>query len=275
MKTCLYYWIFEPIRGGLSDSPDRTPSIEQILKFENEDYEFRLYCDQENVPEFARVKFTGLSEENFSSSASDILQIVREHLISILKISYREDFQLFPHAIWTFLDAGQDETVNVLTEHTGSYRFNESLVKALFTNSLPMREELKLFVDGTDKRIPLQYRYLSFYKLLELKFRENGRWKQKELKAMLAQYQDSFNELNIKSEPYNYLHIIRNKCAHIRSGKNQMEFGVTHLNRLEIEKVSNLLPVIENVCRELINIDAIGKFGIGKRQTTETIHSNK
>lgn len=267
MKYCLYYWLFEPLRGGLIDTPERTPAIQQAIKFENDTYDFRIYCDENNIPEFARVRIENLDKEEIPEDALEILQIIKEHLLTTLKLTYRKDIQFFPFALWSFIEESKEEIANVLAEYRGKHNFDKDLVQATFISSITMREELRLYADGIDERIPLQYQFLSLYKLIELKFRNNGVWDRIPLNNLLNQYHSRFMDLGINLKPINLMHNIRDKCAHIKSRKNKYQFGVTQLNHKEASLVSTVLPIFREICKDLVNEAADGRFVLGSTET--------
>src|SRR5262249_8020518 len=57
-----------------------------------------------------------------------------------------------------------------------TYQLNYENVRSSFVSGFPLRNELKLLSDGVNQRIPVQFRMLSLYKLLELRFKVRGKW---------------------------------------------------------------------------------------------------
>ena len=70
--------------------------------------------------------------------------------------------------------------------------FDIEKMKRLFAGSFPYREEIRLFIDGNDGRIPLQYRYLSLYKVIELHYKKHGQWHEDGLELLLEKYASRF-----------------------------------------------------------------------------------
>lgn len=276
MKYCLYYWLFEPLRGRLSDSPDRTPAFSVVTNYRGAEYDFALFCDGATVPEFARVRIPKLDSEAIPENILPLLQILKEHLLSILRLTYREDIQLFPMTAHSFFNEGAPYELKLDIAMHNPLTMDGALVKNLFCASMSHREEIRLFADGVDARLPVQYRILSFYRLLETEFKVAGRWQKKRFDEMLNRYLRQFQDRGFKGKPASVLHDLRDKCAHIKTGTKTELFGVTHLNHKEAERATKVLPVLREICRDIVNGKGAGTFAIGDiKPWFEAIQSNK
>jgi len=109
---------------------------------------------------------------------------------------------------------------------------------------------MKLLSDAQDERLPLQYRYLSIYKLLEMEYKREGRWKQ-EFERAANKSEAEFKNLGIKMKPVNYIHYLRDRCAHIKT--NREAYGVTQLSRKDMVEISKFLPTLNRFCIGIIN----------------------
>lgn len=264
MYYCLYYWIIAPLRGGIDDAPERVPAfLLSIQSLDQKTYELSLYCDKDGNPEFARCRIPDLESEVIPGAVLPLLQSLKEHLLSVLRLTYRSDVMLAqPSAAWSFIKNGQPAKVGLLIDAFGGSKYEPENTRALFVHSFEYRELMRLFVDGIDDRLPLQYQFLSLYKLLELRFRTHGRWNKKDLASLLGRYAEDFKAHGFHGEPAAAVHELRDKCAHIRTGsKGKREvLGVTHLNLPEISRVERMLPVLRAVCASSINERVAGKF---------------
>ena len=63
--------------------------------------------------------------------------------------------------------------------------FTPETVTNLFARSLNHREEFRLYSNGVNEGIPAQYRFLSFYKLLEMQCRRKGKWNNTKLRELI------------------------------------------------------------------------------------------
>lgn len=275
-KYCSYYWIFEPINGDVIDGPHRNPAFEIPTLFKGQYYNFTLFCTGNDTPEYARLIIPNLDKEEIPEEMLPLLQTLKEHLLSILRIFYDREVQLF-RPVWLFREEDEPPRMQInITETLTQKKLDAETIRSLFISTMDCREEVRLFVDGIDERIPLQYRFLSYYKIIENEFREKGHWRSKELDAFLSTHASLFKDAEFHSTPVSLLHEVRDRCAHIKTGKKKEVTGVTHLNHREAARTERLLPILKEICIELINKKAKGSFFLsGKPLTSEQVASLK
>ncbi len=246
------------------DSPERNPAFAiPVQAPDQKTYELSLYCDKQGNPEFARCRIPDLETEAIPDATLPLLQSLKEHLLSILRLTYRPDTMLaMPGTAWAFIENGKPAELSLLIDEFGSTLYESERTKNLFIQSFELRELMRLYVDGVDERVPLQFRFLSLYKLLELRYRKHGQWNKKALADLLTSYAKAFKDQGVRGEPAAILHELRDKCAHIKTGsKGKREvLGVTHLNLAEVARVKRILPALRAVCAACINERADGKF---------------
>ena len=266
MYYCMYYWIIAPLRGGIKDVPERLPAFAlNVQALDGKDYELSLFCDHRNEPEFARCRIPSLGTEAIPDSILPLLQTIIEHLMSSLRLTYRMDLMLAqPSAVWSFFEESKPHEVSLSIQELGERTFDPQPVKNLFSASFNIRELVRLYLDGVDGGIPLQYRFLSLYKLIENRFRRRGYWENTSLDAFLQPYAAKFIDLGFKGAPASILHDLRDRCAHIKTGTKGVRevLGVTHLNHKEAVRVQHVLPLLRAICSVVINDRAKGAFAL-------------
>ncbi len=102
--------------------------------------------------------------------------MVREHLLSILRLSYSSEAALFPRPVWHFVDIGQCPSMKLQFDLTyGPIVFDAEATRNLFAASFDHREEVRLILDGSDTRLRCN---TDFYHLpvLEMFFRSGKEW---------------------------------------------------------------------------------------------------
>lgn len=263
MKYALYYWLFEPLRDGLRDDPSRTPAISVPVMYYNQSYYVSLLVDEDGIPEALRLTIPSLEEDRIPEALLPLLQLVKEHFLSTLRLGYRDDIQVFPMNVWSFFQEGTPYEVNMRIDANLLDGFDAEKIRSFFVASYPFRHEVRLLIDGNDPRIPVQYRYLSFYKLIEHEFKSKGRWKKTELHDFLNGYKNSFDNLEKTVTLSRYLHELRDKCAHIRTGNTKEILGVNSLNHKETKAVLEMLPILREMCRDLLNRKTSQAFQLG------------
>ena len=263
MKYALYYWLFEPLRGGFRDNPTRKPAFSVSVTHQDRMHDVSLLLHDDGSLEALRLTIPGLKQEQIQEDLLPLLQLVKEHMLSCLRLGYREDIQLFPMTVWAFFEEGAPHSMDMQIETNLVENLNAEKTKNFFVAAFPFRHEVRLLVDGNDARIPVQYRYLSFYKLLEHEFKSKGHWKYNDLDAFLASYELRFRSLGCRGTIHQYLHEWRDRCAHIRTGRSKELFGVNSLNHKETTAVSKILPIFRDMCRDLLNRKTGEAFQLG------------
>ena len=171
-------------------------------------------------PDFARFLITGLEAESIPDKLFPVIQSIREHLLSILMITFHPDASIWPQSLSSFSVEGEPYRISVkMIPEYEPVRFDPERARALFVQTFERREETRLLVDGFNKRIPLQYRYLSLFKIIELHYRPKGQWDRERLLPILERFRAELQGLGVSAEPFGYLHDLRDRCAHIKAGK--------------------------------------------------------
>jgi hypothetical protein len=262
-------WLIEPIRSNFSDSSESIPAFEAPIVFNDKDYKLALFVDNNGLPEYARLTICGLQSNAIPQDILPLIQVVKEHLLSVLRVMYHPDANLFPRPIWTFIEENVPYKMGLeISQLTPAMTFNPEKTHDLFVGSFPHREELRLFIDGQDSHIPLQYRYLSLYKILELHFKDRDKWLEDKIEIILQRYEDRFRSAGIERKPLTHIHILRNKCAHFRTRGRKDTIGVTHLHHKEAAEVERILPILTDICVDVINERAKGRFQIQRLEKT-------
>jgi hypothetical protein len=139
-------------------------------------------------------------------------------------------------------------------------------MRRLFVGTFEDRVDVCLLVDGLDDKIPLQYRYLSLYKILERHFKRRGKWQKTLLDSFLSRFAHLPGAVKDKGTSARHLHALRDLCAHIKTNRDTE--GVTQLNQKDTEKVANVMPFLAEVCVTLLNEKAGGRFTISRTRPT-------
>jgi hypothetical protein len=263
VTTCLYYWLIEPVRDIFLDTSESVPAFEVPIMFKEKQYVFAMFVDNAGLPEYARLTIPDLNDNEIPESLLPMIQTVREHCLAILRITYQPDVNLFPRPFWTFQDDITAYTMGLeISRIREQMLFDHQRTRRLFIGSFDFRDELRLFIDGFDNRIPLQYRYLSLFKILEMYYRTNDEWLESDLQNIIQPYESDFLDIGVRQKPLKHLHAIRDKCAHIKTRGKRKTLGVTQLNHKEYKEVQQVLPILSKICVAAINQRAAGKFTI-------------
>src|SRR6266404_7059877 len=208
---CSYYWMLNPLPKRITDNESRTPSLEHRIKYKGKEYKIAILSDDHGRPECIRLVIPDLPEKEIPEDLLPFMQLVREHMVTVLRLSYDPRVSLFDIHFWTFQGDGSSPRADVEMESHYKPVFDPAAVRACFAASINHREELRLLSNGANYDIPVQYRFLSLYKLIEKKFRHNGKWKQDELRKFVSKFEPDFRLKGINGNPLKAIHECRDK----------------------------------------------------------------
>ena len=210
---CFYYWLLQPPARRIADKEGRSPTFEVTIKFRDQDYNVALFSDVDCRPEFVRLTIPGLEEERIPDDLLPFIQLVREHMLTTLRLAYDENARFFPFHFWNFKPEGHTPTTDMEIELNLRPTLNPELLRNLFTSSLNHREEFRLFNNGTNEGIPAQYHFLSLYKLLEMRFKKQGQWQQG-FSELIEAFGAKFEQKQLSGNPISLIHSLRGQvCA--------------------------------------------------------------
>jgi hypothetical protein len=258
MRTCLYYLLVEPVREGFRDTHDAEPALSVPVEGGSRKCQLAVFVDETSRPALVRISIPDLAEDAIPEEIVEHLQTWKEHLLTVLRLTYHPTASFFPRPLWYFVDADKPYAMGIDLELVGAFPFDHERAKRLFIAGFDARLELHLLADVRDPRLPLQYRFLSFYKLIELEFKSGQHWLKKDLETFLAPFAAQLCG-STSQKPAALLHRIRDRCAHIHAGRGT---GVTHLDQVQAARVEGLLPTIEVIAGSLVNRRGKGKLTV-------------
>lgn len=145
------------------------------------------------------------SDGNLTPTQSETVGKLVDHMISVLRITYDSNVARLSWYDQTISvgshgkDGHPDLAVDIsdVTPPRAEVHFEN--VARVFAGSAKIRHLMKLLSDTQLYSLPLQYRYLSLYKIFELEFKFGGKWNG--LDALLAPYQDEYAVLKASETP--------------------------------------------------------------------------
>ncbi|MGB7299714.1 MAG: hypothetical protein WBD34_10370, partial [Burkholderiaceae bacterium] len=167
MLYCHYYWAYEPLKSHCVDNPSIQPAYESKLSHEENEYKVALLTDEDGLPAFGRIVIPNLIERRIPDDELPIIQLVLQHQLSSLRLTYNPTIQVFPPKIWAYFEEGEPYDINLkITMREGPPFFDPHRTQGIFEASINERETLRDFIDGVDVRVPPAYRFLSLYKVV-------------------------------------------------------------------------------------------------------------
>ena len=251
MNVCYYYLIVEPLLSEYKDDPSVEPASYTIVKTKSKEYKVSFFTNNSQLY-MIRIDIPDMPDETIPETDLEKIQTIKEHILSVLRLTYDHNVSLFPRPIWNFRKQGQDPSLHIKIDQIINPNFDPHVenIRNVFIATFPIRVQIKLFSDSQDKRLPLQYRYLSLYKLLELEFKKRGKWT-KEFGEFVGKFEGEFRSFGKDKKLVNYIHELRDRCSHIKTRKDIL--GVTQLSNEDMLEVYRFFPLMTKICLSMIN----------------------
>lgn len=259
----LWYWMIEPQRGALNDTGRNAALTQAISMDDGSQLDVSIYLDVQMQPHFVRVRAFGAVDLDDTLRFRDQVLVLAEHMLSVLKLTWDSRTSYYPMNF--FCRESEDGTgAQILLEETGERVFSCKAVQSLFIHTVEARQSLRLITDSLDTRIPIQYRFLSLYKFLEIRYRnDKDHWDWDALNTVCEAQIEPFERLNLGRTLRGEIEHLRDSCAHIRSGKGgKRQLGVTALHPKALRDIEKFMPIMTEICRSIFNDEMDGKIGL-------------
>ncbi len=256
----LWYWMLDPPRGGFVDKGADAAFTHVVKGPQGQVLDASLYLDGEQQPLFVRVRAFHAADIYDTARFLDLVEVSKEHMLSVLKMSWHRGASFVPLSFFS-QEAEDGSGASIEVQWPSVFEFDSKMSAALFEHTIGHRQSLRLLVDGLDERVPLQYRFLSLYKFLEIRYRdEKDHWDFRALASACQVQLEAFSRLGIGRTLQAELKHLRDRCAHIRSGSGKKRrMGVTALNPEAQKEVARLMPLLVEICRNVFNSEMDGK----------------
>jgi hypothetical protein len=202
------------------------------------------------------------SDGNLSPKQSETVGKLVDHMLAVLRLTHNvaADLVRFGENTISLGAHDRDGKPNLqvkIGEIQGALpEIASDNIRNVLVASMPYRHLMKLLADAQLPTLPLQYRYLSVYKILELEFRVNRRWVG--LNEILKPYEQEYVAMNVSPLALtNIIHAMRDKCAHIKVGAND-SLGIVGLDGPDAKIVTSLVPLLGRIVSTYLNTKNVG-----------------
>ena len=184
-------------------------------------------------------------------------QALRAFALDCIRINYDPSVEYFRvgddiYSFSNFVDpaTGPDINLNIDTKINEDFQVNTEGLKLLLASPQTMRTAIHLLADGGDFRLPLQFRFLSVYKIIELHYKITPN---KKFTNFIAPFLPVFGEIDASiktsTELCKYLSKLRARCAHIKLSDG--ELGFSHY-RSDLSHAGIILPLLKQIACKCI-----------------------
>lgn len=249
MQKFLGYWLIEPLANHYSDRFDSVP-----------DMTYRhcgKVCESIDLAVFLNgpARYLRATVPNYSANGAqvptkdeEIFNVVNS-AETIIRLCFNGEAKFYDQVVVVMYEANDPHIFEIspnpnhIELSTNSDGFRAGMESVM--NSPNASAIYRLFVDAHDLNIPLQYRYLSFYKILELTLKSGGQWNYSILEQCITIAKiEKDKPIGVERSAKNWIHELRDKCAHIKNGNL---FGVTGLDTTGTAQIASAMPLMNRL----------------------------
>jgi len=260
MKTCYLYSLVLPVLEEFRDNRSIPPLAAIPVKLKDgREWETAILGDQTTI-RAVRISIPNVSDEKIDPEDFRRFLRLRGYLLDCIRLVYDRDAEYLRRgeatfAMWNFLepDKGPDFAINVTEPLNPDYRVNVDGLKHLIAAVPNMRPIIHLIADGMNCRLPTQFRFLSYYKIIEMHYRVTPNKKFNEFICFFVpEFQEVYPDVTDVAQLCRRLSKLRDRCAHIKLRTGDL--GFSHL-QAETDELSTIMPVITRVASRCIRIN--------------------
>ena len=183
-KTCYMYFPIGPLLARYQDNDDHRPWILVRLPAGNKEYEVALFALNGHIC-MGRITVPNAEELNIPPKDVAALQELKEYVLSFIRAAWPQQSSMPISYFYNFVP----KDMNPHLEHGDTAKLRNGRVVRSATS---------------DSRAGgIQYRYLSFYKLLEFEFKAEKGWKKSQLSKFLAGFDHDLAALKLTNPMLN------------------------------------------------------------------------
>ncbi len=249
MQTFLGYWLIEPLANHYIDRFDSVPDLTyQHHGRACEAIDLAVFLSGNERYLRATVPNYSPDGELVPEKDEEIFNVVNL-AETIIRLSFNGEAKFYDQVL-VAMYGSDDQHIFEISPNSNQARsavncdgFRTGMESAI--SSPEFSTIYKLYVDANDFNIPLQYRYLSFYKILELTLKSGDRWDYSRLEHCIAISKiEEHSPIGVARSAKNWIHELRDKCAHIKNGHLS---GVTGLDTTAVSQLASAMPLINRL----------------------------
>ena len=261
-RVWFYYAMLAPVRECYHDDGGRVLFQLPVRLESGAPMEVAL-VGEANAPEFIRIRLESPTNE-FSDEQWEAINHLADYMLTTIRLvyDYTADFaRHFGKDIAAWSEANKDglPTLSIEVKQTG---VAEALpigeIKNTFAHTFDKRALFNALADSQRPALPLRYRYLCLYKVLEHEFKIAGKWDER-LKSFLQPHEAEFKTLDCGQGSFlAAVKDLRDKTAHISTGKRSDVMGITWRDE---KRIRMLMPLLHRI----VMAHVIKKYGLSQR----------
>jgi hypothetical protein len=260
MKTCYLYSFILPVEERFRDIKENEPlvSIPVALK-DGRVWEAAILGVPHTI-KATRISIPGVANETIDPV--DFRRAVRlgSYMLDCIRLIYDPNAEYLYHGdgawvAWNFVDPndGPDFAIDIKQPLNPDYRVNTEGLKHLLGAEPKMRLIIHLMADSAKTTLPIQFRFLSCYKIIEMHHRvtANNRFSALAL-PFIPEFHAVYPDVSSVAHLCKRLSELRNRCAHIRLVSGGLGFSNMEADADDLFKI---MPVLKKMVTRCLSFE--------------------
>jgi hypothetical protein len=249
-KTFRYYTMLRPLRDSYIDDDSATLTRISVVD-SGRDVEIALIGGTSD-PRMIRVSVSNVTEEPPYEERKRFDDLA-ETMLALLRI-FHDNELAFAEPRFRYGNLIEDDLLPDLNIRLGkpapTFNIDAGTMFAYMNSDKELQDIFRLFADSVYPYLPVQYRYLSAFKIIEHEFKRSRKKWNLELDTLLDHFKAEYDTLGLgRMKMKAFMINLRDKCAHIKLG-NASELTIVGIGSQDTELVTKFLPLLIKVIQK-------------------------
>jgi len=205
-------------------------------------------------PQMIRLSVSGI-DRNPTNEERKRFDDLAESMLAHLRIFHDNEiaFAIPAFRYANLIDDHLPPELNInIGKSKSAFDVDSTLIQSFMHSDKELQNILRLYADSLYPYLPVQYRYLSAFKIIEHEFKLSRRKWKPELDVLLSNFQTEYDALGLSKMGMKALMInLRDKCAHIKLDDADY-LSIVGIGSQDTEIVAKFLPLLTEIIRNYI-----------------------
>ena len=248
MKTARVYSLLAPVPERFDDMGEAPLTAIPVERTTGKTWEAAVLGRVDTI-QAVRITIPDIENETINPDDYRAALRLRMFILDCIRIVYDPAAEYFRYGdnvpvMYNFLepDASPNFSIVIKQPLNPDYRVN-AVGLAHMISALPaIRPIIHLMADGTDPRLPLQFRFLSLYKIVEMHYHVTPNKKFAQLAVRYIQdFRAIYPQVMTIASLCKQLSKLRNRCAHIKLTTGDLGFSHIQADNDDLQRAHEIV----------------------------------
>jgi hypothetical protein len=207
-----------------------------------------------------RISIPDVEDETIDPEDFRRVGRIQRYMLDCIRMIYDPNAEYLSYAdmpwiAWNFIDPndGPDFALDIKHPLNPDYRLNTEGLKHLLGAQPKMRLIIHLMADSGKTTLPIQFRFLSCYKIIEMHYRVTPNKRFGVVATpVIPEFHAVYPDVSSVAHLCKRLSNLRNRCAHIRLDTGELGFSNMEANTDDLFKI---MPILRKMAAQCLSIE--------------------